>query len=234
MSDVKVRSTKRDVSGDRLMRILISVLLFFAAVTGLLTGRACSDPMTVNHTWLPIHEQHHQIVAVGPYRLTEPIRLPPELTPFSSALVTLEQTPKNKFWQLWICFPVTEERAVYQWAKSSPILVPKPSLFQWHGKLRRLTDAGMFGKGTDISDPPTFEASDKWGIHGVAETEDVVYGVLWVGQPKASFADPKTDPEVYEGTSPIKDKPRIVAAVITMTVRKHQPQPPSLAPTGKH
>jgi hypothetical protein len=183
-----------------------------------------SSPKTTQAStkeWLPLREQHHQIVAVGPYRLPKPIPYAAGLTPFPLAVAYIF-TPPNRVKIVRIFFPASQEQAVYQWAQLPPttILGHAPG----SRKYKRMSTFGAFDPITKRMKPinqQPVKAPYQWYISWVGSAKDKIsYGytlVIFAGNPFPPLADQGSPLDMeYAGISPVKKEPRLISMNVTL------------------
>lgn len=178
--------------------------------------------------WLPIHEKHNHITAVGSYKLPEAVIVPTGLTPFPKAFVRPPESPQRNAMSMTVYFPAGEELAVMKWAQSFPVIIAASGDFRWVGKKFR-----QYIVGTHVSSQPPTEPPTQWSVGGAVQTSISTYDINWgAGRSDSSSAIRKNFPDLYGDDSPVKNESRLIFLGVNFRYQYPQssPKQPSKQP----
>jgi hypothetical protein len=221
---------KRVVIGSLALGVSISTglsLCMHLSPAGAQSLKPAPTPQTVTPSahekvWLPIHQEHGRITAVGSYRLPEAILIPHWLGLIPTALVHVPDQQSGGFIGVELFFQTAQEQAVYEWAKGFPVIVSRSGGFRWVHTWRHFSGKdprGVMEKST-LSQLPR-SAPEHWIFAGTTNRKVTpILSFSWSGDPRISstvlrqaIKDKRiipSDAGVYGATSPVKDEPRLV------------------------
>ena len=129
---------------------------------------------------LPVIERRHQIVAVGPYLLPEPLVLPPTVTTQPVATGYFSPGPHRALTGVSIFFFENEDKAVLAWAQAFPIVVTHPGTALWQSQHSYFLVQDKSAAGNYVlSGQPISGSEGVWRIYGTFFTQGWTYGIAF-------------------------------------------------------